>query len=45
MKHRIEAKTPFQIIDYLPSAGYVRKGVDIEYFMGDKCEAWELIEG
>ena len=33
-----------KIIEYLPSAGYERMGVDVEYFMSDKCEAWELIK-
>jgi len=33
-----------KIIDFLPTAGYERVGVDIEYFKGDACEVWELIK-
>ena len=33
-----------KIIEYLPTVGLERAGVDVEYFMGDKCEAWELLK-
>jgi len=33
-----------KIIEYLPTVGYERMGVDVEYFKGDNWEAWELIK-
>jgi predicted transcriptional regulator YdeE len=33
-----------KVIEYLPTAGYERLGIDVEYFMGEKWEAWELIK-